>query len=241
MGIDTIFVKSQTKAVVVDPTVLNTKERLKVFLGSLIFKDYTSFLPSAISSLIREESWDELVTLLKQWEWTLDRRKSDEWFGSSEFKDLCRRLDEVSTSFEKVREELSQDQRKTLSIVRDILGPESPTIVDMAKELVAIATTKQAGIVSFTRHLKRWLKSLRGVLILEISEKTGAISTAKADIKNRFHILKLRGRVFVTFLTLAPALVLTAALPPGFNAILGTILTSLGEKLIVGLIINGVP
>lgn len=241
MGINTIIAESPTNAVVVDPTVLNTKERLRVFLESMIFKDYTSFLPSAISSLIREENWDELVTLLRQWEWTLDRKRSDEWFSSSEFKDLCRRLDKVSISFESLRNELSQDQRKTLSIVRDILGPDSPTIVDLAKELVMIATTKQAGIVSFTRHLKRWLKSLRGVLVLEISEKTGAISSAKVDIKKRFRSLKLKGRVFVTFLTIAPALVLTAALPPGFNAILGTILTSLGEKLIVGLIINGVP
>jgi len=234
-------VKGQTKAVVVDPTVLNTKERLGAFLESMIFTDYESLLPSAISSLIREESWDELVTLLRQWEWTLDRRKSDEWFSSSEFKDLCRRLGEVSTSFKNVREELGQDQRKTLSIVRDILGTESPEIVDLAKELVTTATTKQAGIVSFTRHLKRWLKSLRGVLIMEISEKTNAIAAAKADIKKRFHSLKSEGRLFVTFLRLVPALALTAAIPLGFNVFLGTILASLGETLIVGLIINGVP
>jgi len=235
------IVKNQTKAVVIDPTVLNTKERLGAFLESMIFKDHTSFLPSAISSLIREENWDQLVTLLRQWEWTLDREESNEWFSSSEFKDLCRRLCEVSISFENVREELSQDQRKTLSIVRDILGPESPEIVDLAKELVTIATTKQAGIVSFTRHLKRWLKSLRGVLIMEISERTDTIAAAKADIKKRFHNLKSKGRLFVTFLRLVPALALTAAIPLGFNMFLGVILASLGEALIVGLIIDGVP
>ncbi len=68
------------------------------------------------------------------------------------------------------------------------------TIVKDAQELVTIATTKQAGIVSFTRHLKRWLKSLRGVLIMEISERTNAIAAVKADIKKRFHNSKSEGR-----------------------------------------------
>jgi len=241
MKISTFIAEGQTKAVVIDPTVLNTNERLRAFLESMIFKDYASFLPSSVRSLIREENWDDLVILLRQWEWTLDRKRSDEWFSSSEFKDLCRRLDEVSISFKNVREELSQDQRKTLSIVRDILGPESPEIVDLAKELVTIATTKQAGIVSFTRHLKRWLKSLRGVLIMEISERTDTIAAAKADIKKRFHNLKSKGRLFVTFLRLVPAFALTAAIPLGFNIFLSTALASLGETLIVGLVIDGVP
>lgn len=232
--------RNQTKAVVVDPTILNTRERLKVFLESMIFKEYSSFLPSAISSLIKEGKWDELVALLRQWEWNLDSRKSEEWFNSYDFKDLCKQLNEVCISYENIEEELSQSERKTLSIVRDILGPESPILVDLAKELVTIATTKQAGIVSFTRHLKRWLKSLRGVLILEISEKTSAISAAKADIKKRFRDAKRKGKVFVTFLSIVATVALTGVLPSGFNWVLGTILTSLGEKVIVGLIINGI-
>ena len=138
---------NKREVVIVDPSILNTRERLRVFLESLIFEKYVCFLPSLIDSLIKEERWKELVDVLRRWEWNLDRRKSDKWFASSEFKDFCRKLSAVCVSFEIIEKELTEDEKKTLSIVRYILGSESPTLIDLAKELVEIAITKEAGLL----------------------------------------------------------------------------------------------
>lgn len=230
---------SQTKVVIIDPSVLNTRERLRVFLESLIFKEYLSLLPSSISSLIKEEKWDKLVNLLRRWEWNLDRRKSDEWFASSEFKDLCRKLNAVCISFEQIKKELTGDERKILSIVRDILGPESPILVDLAKELVEIAITKQAGIFSFTRHFKRWLKSLRAVLILEISEKTDALSQAKREFKVRLRNSGWGHHFYIIFLRIVTSLGLKTVLPTIIHWTIDTALKAVANYIIVGVIIDG--
>jgi hypothetical protein len=237
MGIT--IVKSQTNAIVVDPTVLNTRERLKVFLESMIFKSYTSFLPSAIGSLIKKEKWNELIALLRQWEWTLDRRKSEEWFGSTEFKVLSKRLLEVCISFENIKQELSPKERKMLSVVHAILGSESPIIVDLAKELVETALTKHASILSYSRHLKRWLKSLRRVIILEISEKTDALAQAKKDIKAKLHNAGWKGSIYVSLLNITTGLVLTGTLPSTLSPYIASILTDIGEDIVVIILMNG--
>jgi hypothetical protein len=226
-------------AIVVDPTVLNTRERLTVFLESMVYKKHVAFLPPLIFSLIQKEEWNELVSLLRRWEWNVDKARSEEWFKSNDFKNLCRRLSEVCVSFEKVREELSPDERELLSRVRQIIGYESPEIIELAKELIEIAITTRGGIVSYTRHLKRWLKSLRGVLILEISEKADAFSAAKAEIKDIFRNAGWEGRIFVTFLNIAAALALASVLPTIFNWVIDTILTTVGEQAVVGVITNG--
>lgn len=221
------------------PSILNTRERLRVFLESLIFEKYVCFLPSLIDSLIKEEKWKELVNLLRRWEWNLDRRKSDKWFASSEFKDLCRKLSAVCISFEKIEKELTEDEKKTFSIVRDILGSESPTLVDLAKELVEIAITKRVGLLSFTRHLKRWLKSLRAVLILEISEKTDALSQAKQEFKARLRNAGWKRHFYVTFLSIVTSLGLKSVLPLMIHWTIDTTLKVVANKVIVGVIVNG--
>lgn len=230
---------SRIKAIVVDPTVLNTRERFRVFLESLIFKEYSSFLPSSISSLIREERWDELVDLLRKWEWNLDIRKTDKWFSSDEFKDLCRKLEEVCISSDEIREELSPEERRMLSILRDILGLESPILVDLAKELVTIAITKQAGIISFTRHLRRWLKSLRGILILEISEKTDMLSQAKEGIKMKLKKAGWKGHIYITFLEIIPSLALKSILPSMIHWTVDFALQKMSSKFIVSVTVDG--
>jgi hypothetical protein len=45
----------------------------------------------------------------------------------------------------------------------------------------------------------------------------------------------------MTFLSVVTSVALTGALPLSLNWVLGSIVTSLGEKVIVGLIINGIP
>jgi hypothetical protein len=230
---------ARANAIIVDPTVLNTRERLKVFLESMIFKSYTSFLPSAIGSLIKEGNWNDLIALLRQWEWTLDRRKSEEWFGSPDFKVLCKRLVEVCVSFENIKEELSPVERDTLSVVHAILGSESPIIVDLAKELVEAAITKRASIFSYTRHVKRWLKSLRRVIILEISEKTDVLAQAKKGIKTRLRNAGWRGSIYVLLLNISTGLVLTSALPPTLSPYIASILTDIGEDVVVVVMMNG--
>lgn len=105
---------SEMSSIVVDPTVLNTRERLTAFLESMIYKKYLTILPSLVSSSIQKSEWDELISLLRGWEWNLDRAKSEEWFRSPDFKRLCRQLDEVCVSFGRVREELSEEEKKLL-------------------------------------------------------------------------------------------------------------------------------
>ena len=226
-------------AIIVDPTVLNTRERLTAFLESMLCKKYVTFLPSLVFSSIQKGEWDELISLLRGWEWNLDRAKSEEWFKSSDFKHKCRRLTKVCISFEKTREELSNEETELLLRVEKIIGYESPRIVELAKELITIAITKKGGIVSYTRHLKRWLKSLRKVLILEISEKTDALSAAKAEIKDVFRNAGWEGRFFVTYLNIVTALALASVLPTIINWVIDTILTTVGEQAIVGVITNG--
>jgi len=231
--------RSSMDVLIVDPTTLNTRERLMSFLESLVYKRYTTFLPSLMSSSIQKEEWDELANLLRAWEWNLSQPQAEEWFKSSDFKNLCRRLNEVCISFEKAKEDLNDEERMLLSRALKALGRASPKIVELAKELVIVAITKKGGILSYTRHLKRWLKSLKGILILEISEKTDALSRAKEELKNRIHAAGWRGRIFVTFLNIITAVTLASILPPVINWVVDTIVTELGEEVIVGLVTNG--
>jgi len=231
---------SEMSSVVVDPTVLNTRERLTTFLESMICKKYLTILPSFISSSIQKREWDELVRLLRVWEWNLDRAQSEEWFRSADFKRLCHQLNEICVSFERVREELSPEDKELLSKVLEIIGYDSPKVVELAKELIMIAMTKKGGIISYTRHLRRWLKSLRRVLILEISEKTDALSAAKAEVKKRIRKTGRKGRIFVTFVNLTVAVALTTVLPPMINQVMDTIITELGEEVIVCVVTDGI-
>ena len=226
-------------AIVVDPTVLNTRERLTAFLKSMICKKYLTVLPSLISSSIEKEKWDELVSLLREWEWNLGRAQSEEWFKSTDFKKLCRQLRELCLPFERVREELSPEERKLLLRVQEIIGYESPRLVELAKELITIAITKKAGIVSYTRHLKRWLKEFRRVMILEITEKTDTLSRVKTEIKNRIRIAGWERRIFVTLLSITTGVALNSVLAPVMVWLLAEILSELGEEVIVAIVTNG--
>lgn len=223
----------------IDPTVLNTRKRLTVFLDRMIHKKYTIFLPSLISTFIKKEQWEDLTKILRQWEWNLDRAQSEEWFKSSDFKNYCRQLGEVCLTLEGIREKLSPEEREQLSKIFSIIRYESPRIVEIAKELVAVSIIKRGGIVSYTRHLKRWLKNLRRVLIIEISEKTNAVSVAKAEIRERFSQAGWKGRLFVTFLSVTTALALSGVLPPLINKALDVILAELAEEAIICVITNG--
>lgn len=225
--------------IVVDPTVLNTRERLTAFLESMICKKYLTVIPSPISSLIGRERWDELISLLREWEWNLGRAQYERWFRSTDFKNLCRQLSEVCVSSERVKEELSPEEKELLLRVQELIGFESPRIVELAKELITIAITTKGGIFSYTRHLKRWLKELRRVMIFEITEKTDALSRAKAEIKNRIRNARWKRRIFVTFLSITSGVVLGSALAPLMIWILAEILSELGEEIIVAVVTNG--
>lgn len=226
-------------SIIIDPTVLNTRKRLSTFLESVIYNDYLTVLPSFISSLIQREKWDKLVNLLREWEWNLDRTESEEWFSSADFKHFCRQLDKVSVSFDKVMEELSSEEKELSSKILKFFRHDSPQVVRLAKELITVAIIKKGGIISFSRHLRKWLKSLRRVLILEISEKTNVLSAIKAEIKSRLSHAGWRGRVFITILNITTALALAKVFPMISDWTINTILTELGEEVIVGIITNG--
>ena len=236
---ESLTLKPLIGAIVVDPTVLNTRERLTAFLGSMIYRKYLAFLPSLVSSSIQLGEWDELVSLLREWEWNLDRSKSEEWFKSSDFKRLSRRLKEVCVSFEETKEELSREERDLLLKVLDIIRYDSPRVVELARELITAAITKKGAIISYTRHPKKWLKKLRRVLIFEISEKTDMLSEVKAEIKKRLRNSGWKGGIFVTLLNMATGLALTSVLPLGLHWVLASILSDLGEDVIIGVMING--
>lgn len=234
--------KTFIDAIIVDPTILNSRERLTAFLESMIYKKYKTVLPSLISSSIQKREWDKLTTLLRRWEWGLDKVQSEEWFESADFKLFCYRLNEVCVSFERIREDLSPEERELLSRVREMLRYDSPEVVKLAKELITIAITMRGGILSYTRHLKRWLKSLRRVIILEISEKTNVLSEAKAEIKNRIRNAGWKGKVFVTSLKIATAVALSSVFPTMINWIIDSFLIEMGEEatgIIVGVVIDG--
>ena len=230
---------SPTSSIVVDPTVLNTRRRLTAFLESMICKKYVTFLPSLIFSLIQKEEWDELASLLRRWEWNLNKARSEEWFKSNDFKNLCRQLTEVCASFERAREELSPEETELLLRVQRIIGYESPRIVELAKELITIAITKRGGIVSYTRHLKRWLKEFRRVMIFEITEKTDALSRAKTEIKNMIRNAGWKRRIFVTFLSITTGVALNSVFAPVMVWFLAEVLSELGEEVIVAVVTNG--
>lgn len=234
---------SDFNSIVVDPTVLNTRRRLNSFLESLLYKRYVAFLPSSLSSLIQMENWKELIILLRRWEWNLDKSRFEEWFDSREFRDSCHRLSEVCVSFERVSNQLTEEERTILSRVQRVLGQESPRIVELAKELVTIATTKNAGIISFSRHIKRWLKNLRRTLIIEITEKTGTFSKAKKAIKDKLKNYGLKGKVFVFFLSVAIGIALenlVTVIPVTIALLLKEFLKESGEEVIVAVLTNGV-
>ena len=230
---------SPISSIVVDPTVLNTRRRLTTFLESMVCKKYVTFLPSLIFSLIQKEEWNELVSLLRKWEWNLEKARFEEWSKSTDFKNLCRQLSEVCVSFERVREELSPEERELFSRVQEIIGYESPEIVELAKELIEIALTKKGGIVSYTRHLKTWLKEFRRVMVFEITEKTDALSRAKTEIKNRIRKAGWKKRIFVTFLSLTTGVALNSVFAPLMIWFLAEVLSELGEEVIVAVVTNG--
>jgi len=76
-------------------------------------------------------------------------------------------------------------------------------------------------------------------MIFEISEKTNAISRAKADIKNRIRNAGWRRRIFVFFLSITSGVILGSALAPVMILILAEILSELGEEVIVAVVTNG--
>lgn len=231
--------KPSISSIVLDPTVLNTRERLTAFIESMIYKEYETILPSIISSLIQEEEWNQLVSILRGWEWNLDRTLSEEWFESADFKNLCRHLREVCISPERVRQKLSPEERDLLLKAEELTKHESAEIVGLARELITIAVTKKAGIVSYTRHLKRWLKKFRRVIIFEITEKTDALSRAKAQIRDGIRGAGWKGRIFVIFLSVTVGVALENALPAVIVWLLAEIFKELGEEVIVGLITDG--
>jgi len=229
------------KSIVLDPTVLNTENRLTSFLKSEIYEDYIVFLPNSIKSLIFEENWNELIGLLRPWEWNLNKEEKEKWFETNNFKEACKELLGVCASFGE-DERLGTVEKETASIVRGILGEGSPKEIDVAKELVVIATTKQAGILSFAQHPRRWLKSLRAVVILEITEKTNSLSAAKAKIKKKLRDGGLKTKIYVWIFQIVNTLVLFPALIPAqLGPELSRLLSFLGQKALMGLVIDGLP
>ena len=62
----------------------------------------------------------------------LERAKSEEWLRSADFKRLCHKLNAICVSFERVKEEISPEDKELLSRVLEIIGHGSPRIVEFA-------------------------------------------------------------------------------------------------------------
>lgn len=236
---DLVIMKKSVRRIAVDPTVLNTRDRLMSFLESMMSHRYVCFLPSSISLLIEKEEWNKLIDLLRSWEWNLERKLSEEWFVSDNFRNFCLRLNELCFSFEDIKKDLSPEEKELLQKIEAIIKPESPDVIKLAEELLTIAIVKNGGILSYTKHLKRWLKSLRRVMILEVSERTEIFSLVKREIKSRIHSAGFKGRIFITFLNITVAVALTYVLPTIFHELIDIALTEIGEEIIVGVITNG--
>ena len=203
-----------------DPTVFNSRHRLSSLLESRLIQERKLVIPTLINSLIVDQKWEELSSLLRRWEWNASRPRLREWHASADFKRKCKTLVEVCLPYNQIMRELSREEEELLSKVSSALKTESPRVVEIAKEIVRGAVIKKAPHFSYTKHARRWFKELRNVLIMEISDATNSASKAKKGIKLEIERAGWKGYVTVFFFELVADSALATVIPPPIGPML---------------------
>lgn len=230
------FTNTLYEGIIVDPTVFNDAERLRVFLRSKLSEDYTVAIASEIYFTIADELWEDLSALLSSWEWNVKRDKLTEWHKSPEFHDLCKEVIGLVIPCGQIMEEISNEERQLQQQVSKTIEQGSPRIVDIVKEFITTSIVKKFPVLSFTRHARRWFKTCKNVVIVEISDAKNSVSKAKRGIKMRVDRAGWRGYIFLFIFSLVADRLLETALPQPVGAVIGK--TSAGSFLI-GVLADG--
>jgi hypothetical protein len=224
------------QGIVVDSTVFNDAERLRSFLKSVLTKEYKIAIASDIYFGIKNGKWDELSELLINWEWNVKKEKLVIWHKSQEFRALCKDVIGLVVPCASVLEKLNDDERDILQRVSRIVEPNSPRMVRIAKEFVLTSVVKKFPILSYTKHAKRWFKSCKNVIIMEIADAKNSVSRAKRDIKRKVEEAGWYGYVGLFIFGLVADRALESALPPPIGALIGN---AAAGSFIIGVLANG--
>ena len=215
------FMETIYRGIIVDPTVFNDVERLRLFLRSKLSKEYSVAIASDIYFMIKEGMWEDLSALLCNWEWNAKRDKLTKWHKSPEFRALCKEAIGLIAPCAEIMEKISDEERKLLRQVSEVIEKGSPRIVKIVKEFIKTSIVKNFPILSFTRHAKRWFKACKNVMIMEIADAKNTVSKAKIDIKIRVDRAGWEGRIFLFIFSTVTGEVLETALPPPVGKIIG--------------------
>jgi hypothetical protein len=222
------------QGIIVDPTVLNDAEKLRSFLKSMLHKEYKIAISSDIYFSIKNGEWDELSKLLRNWQWNTGKEELLEWHRSQEFRALCEDFVSLVLPCSYVLEDLNDEEKRILKEVSEIIEPGSPRVVKIVKEFIKTSVVKRFPILSYTKHARRWFKSCKNVIIMEITDAKNSVSQAKENIKRRVEEAGWNGFIFVSIFGLVAGVVLESVLPQPFGKIIGT-----SGGLVVGVIANG--
>jgi len=177
--------KDEYKGILIDPTPLNDERRLDAFLKGNLQKEYNIGISSDIYHLIKEEKWKDLSEVLASWEWNVRRARLIEWHRSERFYKMCRRLAEVVSPCTSIMAELTEEEKSLFSKVSEMIGPASPRMVEMAKELIMTSVAKKYPILSYTRHSRNWFKKCGSVVLLQIHDARNMVHNIKKNIKTK--------------------------------------------------------
>jgi hypothetical protein len=222
------------RGIVIDPTVFNAAERLRL-IPEVLAREYRVGISSDIYFMVEGEEWEDLSEVLRNWEWNRRRQELAEWHHSRKFKAMCGEVLSRVVPCSSLLQDLNEEEKKRKQKFESTVWG-SPRIVEIAKELVKISTVKSSPVLSFTRHAKRWFKTCRNVLILDIADAWNSTSEAKKRLKKRVTEAGWEGYLVVFFFGLTTDKILESLLPPPVGSIIG--FTS-GGSFVVGVLADG--
>lgn len=111
-------------------------------------------LPTSIYNALKEEDRQEILLILKKWQWRLPIAEASEWIKSPEFAQETSNLIETSSPASKLWR----------------LETDPSIVEEIAMEIREVAVKFKAPLIASSRSFKRWL-SKKAVTILEVTSE----------------------------------------------------------------------
>jgi len=215
----------QTAPIVLDPSFLSNKHRMRAVASKEFLGKFTVVVPAELRRILEKEDAEELIQILYDWE-DLTKRSLGDWIGSKEFVSLASKILEGTSSSETVIQELPPDDRIRVQIVGEILEIHSPSVAKIAKDIILAAVGLKCRIVSFTKYIGVNLSYyLHQVVWTKVEEKLRWIRRVKGDLRDVLKTPGLAGTLFVSIIatTLGPQATLVTV--PALSVVIFVLVT----------------
>lgn len=169
-------------------------------------------LPTSVYNALKEGSHEEILLILKKWQWRLPISEANEWIKSPKFTEEVSNLIEISSP-------ASEFWRLEID----------PSIVEeIAMEIREVAVKLKAPLIANSRSFKRWL-SKKAVTILEVTseEYKEFKRSLRRDYKESLLVRLGVGGIQWSLVGLFFITVVVALQPATLPAALGSLLPSL--------------